>query len=68
MLEKIESIINNQFDRMVSNEIMLHREFWYVIIFNNCPYLSSKLKMKLGEYINYVRESNANSPGKNQLI
>lgn len=64
MLEKIEFIINNQLDRIVSNEIMLHREFWYVIIFNNCPYLSSGLKMKLEKYIDDIRQSNPDSPGK----
>ncbi|MFR1927333.1 MAG: RNA-directed DNA polymerase [Clostridium paraputrificum] len=64
MLKKIEFIINNQLDRIVSNEIMLHREFWYVIIFNNCPYLSSGLKMKLGKYIEDIRQTNPDSPGK----
>lgn len=64
ILKKVEFIINNKLDRITSTEIMLQREFWYVIIFNNCPYLSEDLKIKLGKYIHDIRESNPNSPAK----
>lgn len=47
VLEKIENIIENNISNMMQYEPLLQKEFWYVLIFCNCPYLSSALKTKL---------------------
>lgn len=55
ILGEIERIIDIKVEQMGTEEILLHREFWYVIVFNNCPYISPLLKTKLQDIISGVK-------------
>lgn len=39
---------------MIPYEPLLQREFWYVLIFCNCPYISTGLKAKLQSKVNEI--------------
>lgn len=60
-LNRIEEIIDKQIEQIGNEEMLLHREFWYVIVFNNCPYLSSNLKNKLRNLVFRMKKSNPQS-------
>ena len=47
ILGVLEDIIDGRIDALTKRELMAQREFWYVIIFNNCPYISPMLKNKI---------------------
>lgn len=62
ILNLIENIITAHIEQMGENEVLLYREFWYVIIFNNCPYLSSSIETKLHNIISNLKKANPNTP------
>lgn len=41
---KIEKLLENKMEQIGETEILLQKEFWYVLIFINCPYISATLK------------------------
>ncbi len=47
ILQEVETIIDNNISNMISYEPLLQREFWYVLIFCNCPYISTALKSEI---------------------
>ena len=47
----IESLIEKQINQIVPNEYFLQREFWFILIFHNCPLISDSLKNKLDQII-----------------
>lgn len=67
MLGKIEKIINNHLEQIGKNEILLHREFWYVIVFNNCPYVSALTKQNIQEVISSVRKAQVRTPADKMI-
>ncbi|SEL33354.1 RNA-directed DNA polymerase [Ruminococcus albus] len=54
VLNKLEEVISNNIMQMVADETLLQKEFWYVLIFVNCPYISTSLKIKLKEKVNLI--------------
>ena len=54
---------------MISYEPLLQKEFWYAIVFCNCPYLSASTKTLIQNKINEIQQS-GNSPSDiaNNLI
>ena len=54
VLNKLEEVISNNIMQMVADETLLQKEFWYVLIFINCPYISTSLKIKLKEKVNLI--------------
>ncbi len=42
--KKIEDILEHKINQMGKTERLLQQEFWYVLIFINCPYISAALK------------------------
>lgn len=54
ILQEVETIIDNNISNMISYEPLLQREFWYVLIFCNCPYISTALKAKLQSKIDEI--------------
>lgn len=60
MLLKIESIINHQISKIVYSDPMMNTEMWYVLIFHNCPLLSSSTIDNLNAVITKIQsEANA---------
>lgn len=45
-----------------SEDVLMNKEFWDVIVFHNCPYLDVKLKKCMGECIEKVSDLNENAP------
>ncbi len=44
ILSRVENVIKNNLSQMILFEPLLQKEFWYVIVFCNCPYLSPSTK------------------------
>lgn len=69
VLQDLEEIIDNSISNMIPCEPLLQREFWYVLIFCNCPYLSPNLKIKLQNKVNDIQCSGTSPCDKaNNLI
>ena len=49
---KLEKIIERQILKISNNEVMLHNEFWYILIFHNCPHISTSLRGKMDLIVN----------------
>ena len=66
ILEIIEQIINKELDRLTQNDPMMQKEFWYIIIFHNCPFLSQssidKMNSIIDEIIYNVTHNNPKLP------
>lgn len=54
ILQEAEAIIDNNISNMIPYEPLLQREFWYVLIFCNCPYISTGLKAQLQNKVNEI--------------
>lgn len=55
LLKKIEGIVDRQICRISDKEPMMQVEFWYVLIFHNCPYISASLRQKMSDIINDIK-------------
>ena len=53
----IENIVDAQISRIAEKEPMLHKEFWFVLVFHNCPYLSASLQKKIDGIILKIKSS-----------
>lgn len=54
ILKETEAIIENKVAKMIKHEPLLQKEFWYVLIFYNCPYLTSAAKTRLQNKVNEI--------------
>ena len=68
ILQEVEKIIVEQIEHITNNEEMLHKEFWYVLIFCNCPFLSATTKRKLDDIINRVKIKASGEKPSEKLI
>jgi hypothetical protein len=53
----VENIVEAQISKISEKEPMLHNEFWSVLIFHNCPYLSASLRKKIDGIILRIKSS-----------
>lgn len=60
VLKKVESIIDDNISNMLPSELLLQREFWYVLVFCNCPYISDNLKDILDKKVEELKSSHTN--------
>ena len=64
---KVERIVDAQISKMSYKEAMMQNEFWYVLVFHNCPHLSTALRAKVDSVINNIKilaaSANGGSPG-----
>lgn len=44
MCNKIEKVLAHKIEQLGKTEMLLQREFWYILIFINCPYISTTIK------------------------
>lgn len=63
-LDEISSVVNSILNKKLNylnnkNEILLLREFWYVIIFNKCPYVSEENKKLIEDILKIILEKNS---------
>lgn len=64
LLKKIEGIIDRQICRISDKEPMMQVEFWYVLIFHNCPYISASLRQKMSNIVNDIKIKAGAGKGK----
>jgi hypothetical protein len=56
------SIINENLERISKKKPMLQSEFWYVLIFHNCPYITSQLSNKIEDIIMSIKPTSHKIP------
>jgi len=61
ILSRVENVIKNNLSQMISYEPLLQKEFWYVIVFCNCPYLSPSTKAIIDNKLAEIHRT-GNSP------
>lgn len=61
ILSKVENLIKNNLSQMIPYEPLLQKEFWYVIVFCNCPYLSPSTKAIIDNKLTEIHRT-GNSP------
>ena len=52
IVAKVNNIIGEQISKITGNDIMLHKEFWYILIFHNCPHIPLPLQNNMNDIIN----------------
>lgn len=62
LLEEVELVIDDKIDRISKKEAMMYEEFWYVLIFHNCPFLSKSLKKKITQFMEDITPRAPKSP------
>lgn len=62
--KKVENIVERQILRISDKEPMMQVEFWYVLIFHNCPYISTTLRQKMSDIINDIKTKAGGGKGK----
>lgn len=70
LLGKIEAVVAKQLSKISDKDPMMQEEFWYVLIFHNCPYISAALRTKMSRLIQDIRlrAANKNSNPSNRVI
>ncbi len=53
--KKVESIVKEQISKISEKQPMMQTEFWYVLIFHNCPYLSDDTHKRISELIGKMK-------------
>lgn len=61
VLAQIEETIQSKLNSLVEKEMMAQREFWYVIVFNNCPYLSPGIETLIREKVDMIKKPTPNN-------
>lgn len=51
LIEIAESHISNNIKKISESEIMMQDEFWYILIFHNCPYISARCRSNINSII-----------------
>ena len=54
IVERINDLLANKLDELRSNEITMQQEFWYVLVFGNCPYISAELRSEMSTIIKWL--------------
>ena len=64
LLKKVETITEKQISKITDKQPMMQVEFWYVLIFHNCPYISDPLRNSISDIICKLkpRTSSKNTP------
>lgn len=52
--KKVEDVIQSEFKKITEKSVMLNREFWYALIFHNCPYISSEISNEINDIIRKI--------------
>lgn len=60
---KLQNIITEQISRIVYSDPMMNTEFWYVLIFHNCPFLSQQIRDDLAYVIDTIKNNAIQSKG-----
>ena len=67
---KICKVIESQISKISSNDVMLHKEFWYILIFHNCPHIPVALRNTMDAIVNTLSvaaTASANNPSSTAI-
>ena len=64
MLSNLEIIVQKQIDKITDEEPMMQVEFWYILIFHNCPFLSAGIRQKMFDIIEKIKVEATNKGNK----
>ena len=66
ILAEVELVVDDKIDRISKREPMMYEEFWYILIFHNCPFLSNELKNKITQFVKDItpNKSKINLPSE----
>jgi hypothetical protein len=59
--QKVEQITEDRIDKISPREQMLQSEFWYVLIFHNCPLISGSCQNKIKKIVDDIRREASNN-------
>lgn len=61
VLDQIEELLNYKIDQIGNKDVLMKKEFWYIIVFINCPYISSATRLALEDKVRPMTLSTDNS-------
>ena len=64
VLSVLESIIRRRIDSIIVKEVLLNTEFWYILIFHNCPFIAPTLRKDMDDIITSLRNEALPNAGK----
>lgn len=64
--KKVESIVEKKVIGISDKEPMMQVEFWYILIFHNCPYISVSLRNKMSDIIGDINAKASGGNGQQQ--
>lgn len=64
--KKVETVVKKQICKISDKEPMMQVEFWYVLIFHNCPYISLILRQKMSSLIQEIKKSATSKTGSSK--
>ena len=67
VLRKLEPILEDQIGNIIGDEELLHEEFWYILVFHNCPFIDSRLRQKMDTLIDTLRMKAVSDPDYEKL-
>lgn len=63
----VDSVLEFELDNITSNNKMLNKEFWFALIFHNCPHISKKNVDKIDEIFLAIRPKKMEFPSDQAL-
>ena len=64
MLLILEPIIRRRIDSIICKDVMMNDEFWYLIIFHNCPYIEHSIRTDIDNLIDEIKKRETVNQGK----
>ena len=65
--KEIQKIIDKNIKQITKGEEMLQSEFWFILIFINCPFISRELKQTMKEIVDRIYVCNARHPSEKMI-
>lgn len=67
--EKVEAIVKKQISKISDKQPMMQEEFWYVLIFHNCPHISAPLRKTMSDLICKIRSmASSQKPKPSEIV
>ena len=64
ILKTVEQIIENNINQITIGQEVLQKEFWYLLIFYNCPFISNSITTSMEDIINRMKTPTASLPNE----
>lgn len=52
--DKVDMIVDREVSKLSCDEYMMQTEFWYILIYHNCPHISSNTQSKINNVISSI--------------